>query len=266
MIRVLRTAALIALLGVAGSTGWAQGADSVRRSTPRIIGVFDSESGAPIEDVQVRDVFGGAYAVTTATGTARLDFLTFRGAAAIVQLRKLGYEPKQLIVSRGDTTPVTETMERMTTLPTVVTTAKYRIERDAGRWAGFEQRCQSKSVTCIRDDDLAKQPSANIADLLIHAPGITIGACSKGAGRDGQCGRISMRSTTIPPSYCKPTIFVDGFEWRIDSPIDLVPGRPAEAPYTPTNVKAVEVYSSERVRPLRFTGDPTCGAIVIWTK
>jgi hypothetical protein len=255
-----------ALIAATASTGRGQVADSTHRAPTRIIGVFDAESGAPLEEVQVRDVFGGAYAVTTATGTARIDFLTFRGAAAIVQLRKVGYEPKQLIVSRGDSTPITETMERLTMLPTVVTTAKYRIERDAGRWAGFEQRCRSKLVTCIRDDELAKQPSANLADVLIHAPGITIGACSKGTGRDGQCGRIAMRSTTIPPSYCKPTIFVDGFEWSIDSPIDLVPGRSAEAPYTPTNVKAVEVYSSERVRPLRFTGDPTCGAIVIWTK
>jgi hypothetical protein len=31
-------------------------------------------------------------------------------------------------------------------------------------------------------------------------------------------------------------------------------------------VKGVEVYMSEQNRPLRFTGDPTCGAIVIWTK
>jgi len=66
----------------------------------------------------------------------------------------------------------------------------------------------------------------------------------------------------------QPTFFVDGFEWntKMGAPTDLTPGRPAEGPYTPTNVKGVEVYMSERNRPLRFTGDPTCGAIVIWTK
>jgi TonB-dependent Receptor Plug Domain len=249
-----------------GSVSAAQVADSAHPAPGRLIGVFDSESGRPVEEVQVRDVFSGVYVLTTATGTARMAFLTFRGAAAIVQLRKIGYEPKQLVLSRGDTTPITETMERVTTLPTVVTTAKYRIDRDEGRWGGFAQRCRSGSATCIGEEEMAKRPSANLADLLVNAPGITIGACSKGTGRDGQCGRIAMRSTTIPPSYCKPTMFVDGFEWHIDSPIDMVPGRPAEAPFTPTNVKAVEVYASERVRPLRFTGDPTCGAIVIWTK
>jgi hypothetical protein len=65
-----------------------------------------------------------------------------------------------------------------------------------------------------------------------------------------------------------PTIFVNGFEQniRMGAPIDLVPGQPAAGTYTPINVKGVEIYPAERDRPLRFTGDPTCGAIVIWTK
>jgi hypothetical protein len=77
-----------------------------------------------------------------------------------------------------------------------------------------------------------------------------------------------MKPTVSPPAYCLPTFFVDGHEWSptMGPPVDLTPGRAAEGPYTPTNVKAVEIYPPERARPLRFTGDPTCGAIVIWTK
>jgi len=219
-------------------------------------------------DVQVRDVFSGTYAVTTATGTVRLDYLTFRGAAAFIERRRLGYQMKQIVVNRADTTPITEVMEPVVTLPRVVTTAKYRIDRDAGRWDGFEERCRSASVTCIRNEQLEQQPAANLADLLIRAPGITLGACGSVRGRSEQCGRIAMKPTTSPPAYCQPTFFVDGFEWntKMGAPTDLTPGRPAEGPYTPTNVKGVEVYMSEQNRPLRFTGDPTCGAIVIWTK
>ena len=70
------------------------------------------------------------------------------------------------------------------------------------------------------------------------------------------------------PGYCQPTFLVDGFEWdaKIGAPIDLQPGRPAEAPYTPANVKAIEVYSSEKTRPMRFQSDYRCGVVVIWTK
>jgi hypothetical protein len=241
--------------------------DSTRVSR-RIIGIFDARTGTPLRGVQVRDVFSGAAVATTATGTAPLSFLTFRGSAAVVELAKLGYQAKQIIVTRADTASITEVMEPYVELAPVVTTEKYRIDRDAGKWEGFEQRCQTTSVTCIRNSDLEKSPAANLADFLIHAAGVTMGTCGGGRTRNQQCGRVSMRSTTIPPSYCQPTFFVDGFEWnpRMGAATDLTPGTPPQAPYTPANVKAVEVYSSERNRPLAFEGDPTCGAVVIWTK
>jgi hypothetical protein len=227
----------------------------------------------PLPGVQVRDAFSGPYVVTSATGTARLGFLTFRGAGAVVELRKLGYEAKQLVVSSADTASITEVLDPVVALAPVVTIEKYRIDRDAGRRDGFEQRCQSKSVTCIRNEDLEKRPSANLADFLIRADGMTIGACGGGSGRgsaqrNGQCGKIAMKPAAIPAAFCQPTFFVDGFEWnsRMGAPTDLAPHRPAEGPYTPGNVKAIEVYPPERPRPLRFQGDPVCGAVVIWTK
>jgi hypothetical protein len=265
--RSSRLAGAIALVAACTSPMMSQAPDSTRGST-RLIGVFDIRTGAPLPGVQVRDVFSGATAVTTATGTARLTFLTFRGDASVVELMKLGYQAKRIVVVRTDTTSITEVMEPFVELAPVVTTEKYRIDRDAGRWDGFEHRCQSTSVTCIRTTDLEKNPSANLADFLIRAAGVTIGACGGGSTRNQQCGRIAMRSTTIPPAYCQPTFFVDGFEWNtgMGAPTDLAPNTPAQAPYIPTNVKAVEVYSSERNRPLRFEGDPTCGVVVIWTK
>jgi hypothetical protein len=57
-------------------------------------------------------------------------------------------------------------LEPVAMLAPVVTTERYRIDRDAGAWEGFEQRCQSKSVTCIRNEDLEKRPTSNLADFL----------------------------------------------------------------------------------------------------
>jgi hypothetical protein len=250
--------------------------DSAHKARPRIIGVFNSRTGEPVPGVQVRDAFSGTYAVTTATGTAPLTFLTFRGAAAFIELRKLGYQAKQIIVSGADSASITEVLEPVVELAPIVTTEKYRIDRDAGKWDGFGERCQSKSVTCFGSEELQKRPIANLADFIIHAEGVTMGACGGGGGagsarRNGLCGTIAMRPTSIPPAFCRPTFFVDGFEWDshpgVPPPSDLVPGKPAEAPYTPANVKAIEVYAPGRSRPLRFQGgDPTCGVVVIWTK
>jgi hypothetical protein len=251
------------------SVATAQSIDSTRHAFHRLIGVYDAQSGEPLPGVQVRDAFTGDFATTSSTGTARLDFISFRGIGAFVELRKLGYQPKQLLVARGDTTPITEILDPVPTLAPIVTTERYRIDRDAGRWDGFAERCQSHSVTCYGSSDLEKKQSANIADVIARADGITITPCGAGRVRGAPCGTIAMHSTTIPPAYCTPNIFVDGHEWdaRTGPAIDLTPGRPAAAPFTPTNVKAIEVYPPEKPRPMRFQGgDSRCGVVVIWTK
>lgn len=245
----------------------------------RMIGVYDAQTGEPIQGVQVRDAFSGSTVVTSSTGTARLDFITYRGLAAIVELRKLGYEAKQVVVAQ-DTASITELLTHATQLAPIVTTETYRLDRDAGLREGFEQRCAARSVTCFRDDDISKHLTGNVADLLVHADGITLGACTTGGtislGRGGvdrsratQCGKIAMKPLVIPPAYCTPTIFVDGHEWLAAGgpSIDLTPGQPSTAPFGPALITKIEVYPPEKVRPLRFQGsDPTCGAVVIWTK
>jgi hypothetical protein len=251
----------------------AQVPDSTHRAAPRIIGVFDSRTGEPLAGVEVIDALTGTYATTTATGTARIDFVAYRGDATLVELRKLGYQAKQLLVSKSDTAAITEVLDRAIQLAPVVSTEHYRIDRDPGLRDGFETRCQSKLVTCFRDEDLLKKQNGNLADVLIHANGITIGACGGGSGkltasRSAQCGKIAMHSATTPPPYCAPTYFIDGIAWNpiVGTPVDVVPGPPPAAPYTPENVKSIEVYPAGQIRPLRFEGDVTCGAVVIWTK
>jgi len=98
------------LMAACSSALMSQTPDSTRVSR-RIIGIFDARTGAPLRGVQVRDVFSGTAVATTATGTAPLSFLTFRGSAAVVELAKLGYQAKQIIVTRADTASITEVME-----------------------------------------------------------------------------------------------------------------------------------------------------------
>jgi hypothetical protein len=267
-----RVLAAVVLAFVCARADSAQAPDTTHKHV-RVIGVFDSRSGEPVGGVQVLDVFSGSYAITSPSGAAPLSFVTFKGSAGVLELRKLGYQAKQVMVSSTDTMPITEILEPVVTLAPVVTTEKYRVDRDAGKWDGFEQRCTSKGVTCVRTEELERRPIANLADFLIHADGVTMGGCGGGSGkwmanRNGQCGKIAMRSSTIPPSYCEPTFFIDGFEWnsKLGAAADMTPGRPAEAPYVPSNVKAMEVYPTGGPRPMRFEGNPQCGAVVIWTK
>jgi hypothetical protein len=266
-----RAACVVLALIALGARSDAQVRDpagATAAATRRIIGVYDSRTGDPLLGVQVRDALSGTFAVTTATGTAPLAFLSYRGTAGLIVLRKLGFRAKSIVVSRADTVSITALLEPLAELAPVVTTARYRLDRDAGRWDGFDARCRTRSVTCYRSDELEKRPTVGLADVLVRAEGFTIGACGGGRDRQVECGRIAMRPTVTPPSFCQPTFFVDGFEWnaKLGSPIDLTPGKPPESAYAPTNVKGVEVYPPGKPRPLRFEGDPLCGAVVIWTK
>ena len=77
----------------------------------RILGVFDSQSGEPIEGAEVIDVFAHVTAVTTKTGTVSLAFLPEGGS--MLRIQKIGFKPVTQVVeiSPADTVSITVLME-----------------------------------------------------------------------------------------------------------------------------------------------------------
>jgi hypothetical protein len=73
----------------------------------RVIGVYDTDTGKPVSDVQLVDAASGTWAFTSATGTAALSFLPDGGG--MLRLRKKGYVSDSLAVtiSPSDTMPIT---------------------------------------------------------------------------------------------------------------------------------------------------------------
>jgi hypothetical protein len=216
----------------------------------RLLGVYDDESGEPIADAVVTDAVTGDHALTTRTGTVSLWFVKTKGS--IVQVRKLGYEPWSAVVDPTEPTPITVTLKRVTTMAPVVTTATHDMVKDAGDRGGIVVRCENPHVTCTRETELAKFPSRTLGDFVAKATGVV------GPG-------IMMHTTT--GGRCRPTYFVDGMVWnQREPPIDLPNGIGKSGVFATSDVVAIEVYETGVLRPLRFSGDPKCGAIVIWTK
>jgi hypothetical protein len=110
---------------------------------PNIIGVYDSQSGRPIEGVEVHDIATEMWTTTSRSGAALLTFVEFRDSSARIGLRKLGYRPTELVLHEGASEPVL--LDPVVSLPTVRTTARYRLDTDPGDRAGFERRCQQAS-------------------------------------------------------------------------------------------------------------------------
>jgi hypothetical protein len=273
---VALTAALAVTLLVAAPLGASaqRGADSTRPAPihGRLLGVYDEQTGAPIVGALVSDALTGDHTTTSGTGTVSLWFVRAKGS--IVEVRKLGYEPWSSVIDPADTVPVTVVLKKVTQLAPTLTMAAPNIAKDPGLREGFERRCQTIGVTCVREDVIDTHADRTIGDLIARAPGIV---CGHGPG----CGILmhslvptgsgvptAGRGAPAGASLCVPTYFIDGHVWDVHSlqmPIDN-PGATSSAPFTPSTVKQVEVYSPEVPRPLRFAGNPICGAIVIWTK
>lgn len=73
----------------------------------RILGLFDAETGVPVDSVEVEEASTGTKALTSETGTVSLAFM--RDGGGLLRLAKAGYRPDTLTVtlSPRDTTPLT---------------------------------------------------------------------------------------------------------------------------------------------------------------
>jgi hypothetical protein len=85
----------------------------------RVLGVFDADTGVPLEGVEVTDALSGMKSLTTTTGTVSLLFLPEGGS--LIRLRKIGYEIQTMPVSisPADTQPITAVLKRTVVLPAV---------------------------------------------------------------------------------------------------------------------------------------------------
>lgn len=248
----------------------------------KLIGVFDANTGAWIAHAVVRDTLGNE-TTTSDIGVATLNALTAVAGYFVVEIAKPGYEPTRLRL-RGDTT--TQVMvalqpQSVGTLAPVVTTAKRRIELDPGASEGFLNRCQL-GAACVGPAEIARHPTARIAELLAQTPGVHRNCTDRGGpagfGVDvtGQQGRssgagastckITMSRVGSPP-ICQPYYFVNGLFWNPKTGIGDAQTQVDKA-VDYSRVTGIEVYLTDQPKPPKFDvrigGE--CGAIVIWMR
>ena len=247
--------------------------DSATRAAPRplrILGVFDEDTGQPVEGAEVMDVLSGVSALTTSTGTVSLGFLTAGGS--LVRIRKVGYGAQTLTIpmSPADTAPITVTMKRATELPAVVT-------RDSAPsylspiLQGFEERRRRHTAGYFIDEKTLRRadgrPLGNV--LLANAPGVTIKQMSGSASFLLKSPRCSVGG--------QPDVYIDGValahlpdpRWPSrnrnvadtrEFPIDL-------SQFQVSDLAGVEYYPNNSNMPAQFSRTSAgCGALLLWTR
>lgn len=105
-------AVLLPILSFAPAVSAQQRDTTMVRTRARVLGVFDRQTGEPIEGVEVRDYANGFTALTTRTGTVALLLADTLGT--LVNIKKIGYTPQTIMVGTAvkDTVPLTIDMLR----------------------------------------------------------------------------------------------------------------------------------------------------------
>lgn len=224
----------------------------------RVLGVFNAETGAPIETALVSDIVGGAAAYTSNTGTMSLAFLP--EGASVIRVQKIGFQPlmQAVEITPRDTLPLTVILVPLPTLATVTKT-ETALEFATPKLRGFEERRRGGFGRFLTEADLRKHDNRSLTSLVRGMGNINF-ACPRAGPDLGKCFPVSGRQQSkyaILGGTCEIPVYIDG----IPSPDgDLERLRAID-------FSGIEYYSGSSTIPAQFNGTGSaCGVLLLWTR
>ena len=226
----------------------------------RILGVFDANTGEPIEGAQVTDVLSKMSSLTTKTGTVSLIFLPDSGS--IVRVQKVGYQPATMVVkiSPEDTVPLTMLLNAVvTTLPTVVTKDTGSRHLSPGL-RDMEERRRQGFGYFITEPELRKNDSKRMTNVIRTLPNINMVCPKPERPRYGECwaasGRVGAKNAFLGGS-CPLDLYINGV---------ISPDNDLEK-LAVSEFAGVELYLGGASIPALYnkTGS-SCGVLLLWLR
>jgi hypothetical protein len=231
----------------------------------RVLGVYDSESGEPIEGAEVRDVLSGTSALTTTTGTVSLMFLPDGGS--LVRIRKIGYTAQTLVVAidPSTTVPATIVLEHAPQqLPKVTVLDSSPTYRPGNLREATERIKAHAGGSFISETEMRNWDSSTMSDLITsHMPGLIMNP-----GPHGEAYLLSTRGMCVMAlscvkSNCYVTVFIDGIK-AYDANIGLSSSRLNFDRLSPQDYAIAEFYPGIAGRPPEYNGP--CGVLLLWSR
>jgi len=257
--RRLLVRALIAVSLLGATQARAQESPRLPAYRARILGVFDANTGEPIEGAQVSDVLSKASSLTTKTGTVSLIFLPDSGS--IVRVQKIGYQPTTMVVkiSPDDTLPITVLLNVVaTTLPTVVTKDTGSRHLSPGL-RDMEERRRLGFGYFITEAELRKNDSKRMTSVVRTLPNVNMVCPKPERPRYGECWASSGR---MPSKYailggsCALDVYING---AISPDNDLEKLAVSE-------FAGVEMYLGASIPSLYNKTGSACGVLLFWLR
>jgi hypothetical protein len=215
--------------------------------TARVTGAVREPSGRPVAHVRVTVIGLGRDTRTNDRGNFVLDSLP--AATLTLEAVRIGSIPGRAVVelTAGQTTLADVTLGKgIMVLETREITDQWASE--------IERRARvSTSGYFVKPAEIAARGrNAPLGSLLYQIPSVKV-SCM----RSTSCS-VSMRkgvSPALSPTYCSPSLYVDGVRDRFADFGSLYSGE----------ILAIEVYRDVG-RPFEFTDNNQCGAIAVWLK
>jgi Carboxypeptidase regulatory-like domain/TonB-dependent Receptor Plug Domain len=209
-------------------------------------GTVMDRSGNPIGSAEVIATYRGQNSRQVRTEEdGRFEFPVLAVGATSITARRLGYRSLTLNFDVSAATAMPSVAFVLDLLAADV--APVIVNSGAGRLSEFYGHKASTSFgRFFEQADIEKRRGGQVSELFRSVPGVTIIAMN------GIGNAIRVRG-------CQPTLWVDGIR---------VPGTEVDEVANPTDIAAIEVYTSTAGIPVEYRDRDTraCGVIVLWSK
>jgi hypothetical protein len=227
----------------------AQANPSASKFIGRVVGVYDNQTGQPIDSAEVRDMATGLSALTTSTGTLSLFFVDTAGS--LIRIRKIGYTPVTMFAPNAPgEPPLTVTLAPIATaLPKVV------VSEAAPTYIGpqlkaFEQRRKEGMGYFVPESVIRNEEERTLGNIVhSHVPSLTVSQ-----GRLGSAIAYSRRMGKL----CAVDVFLDGV-LQSKALADL-------NQYQPSMIAGIEFHNPGDMPPEFNRTGSGCGALFLWTR
>ena len=211
-----------------------------------IVGAVRDSGGAPIRLASI--LAAGVQALSDSAGRFLLERVP--AGKVTVNVRRLGFEPRQIVVELmdGERDSLVVTLRTLPqTLPEVTAAADAHLRIHL---AEFFRHRETGMGRYLDRAQMTKMRVSLLSDVLRRLPGVRVSP-----DRNGRYILRMGRSTR----NCPPDFWID----NVRAPFLNVDDIPLQ------DIEAIEVYNGPGALPPEYNhrfGNPACGAIVIWTR
>ena len=226
----------------------AQSVASTATINYRVSGIVTDAGGDPVDNADISLLSGGVIRQVSASGAdGRFSLGDFSAGKATLQVRRLGYEQRNMNITIGAESKPTFVEVLLRELPQKLEEVMVKSD-EQGRLRDFsEHRRKPNNFGRYFDrSEIRKRNPSFASELFRTVPGVQVQASGFGGN-------------TVRIRGCQPLVWIDG---------QRVPGAELDEVARPSDIAGIEFYSSNAGIPAEYMdrNNGACGIIIVWTK